>query len=63
FLQRFMAQVIRNVFGEEAYRAHLAEDDAVVQTALELLERISQLVVIDGRLTLPVHSPLTNENI
>ena len=60
---RFMAQVIRNVFGEEAYRAHLAEDDAVVQTALELLERISQLVVIDGRLTLPVHSPLTNENI
>ena len=60
---RFMAQVIRNVFGEEAYRAHLAEEDAVVQTALDLLERISQLVVIDGRLTLPVHSPLTNENI
>ena len=60
---RFMAQVIRNLFGEEAYRAHLAEDDTVVQTALELLERISQLVVIDGRLTLPVHSPLTNENI
>jgi hypothetical protein len=41
----------------------LSEDDAVVQTALELLGRISQLVVIDGRLTLPVHSPLTNENI
>ena len=58
-----MAQVIRNVFDEEAYRAHLADDDVVVQRALDLLGHISQLVVIDGRLTLPVHSPLTNENI
>ena len=60
---RFMAQVIRNVFGEEAYHAHLAAEDPAVQKALELLKHVSHLVVVDGRLTLPSNSTLTNENI
>ena len=58
-----MAQVIRNVFGEEAYHAHLAAEDPAVQKALELLKHVSHLVVVDGRLTLPSNSTLTNENI
>ena len=60
---RFMAQVIRNVFGEEGYHAHLAGQDPTVGKALNLLKHVSHLVVVDGRLTLPVNSTTSNENI
>lgn len=60
---RFMAQVIRNVHGEEAYHEHLAGEDSAVRKALDLLKHVSLLVIVDGRLTLPSNSTSTNENI
>jgi hypothetical protein len=60
---KFMAQVIRNVLGEEAYHAYLAGEDASVQKAMGLLKNVSHLIVVNGRLTLPPNSILLNENI
>lgn len=60
---RFMAQVIRNVHGEEAYHEHLAGEDSAVRKAVDLLKHVSLLVIVDGRLTLPSNSTSTNENI
>jgi carboxyl-terminal processing protease len=50
---RFMAQVARNVFGESAYHGYLAEEDKVVDEAIQWLQSAQDLEVINGRLTLP----------
>jgi cobyric acid synthase len=46
------AQVIRNLQGESAYYEYLAADDEEVLQALHWLRNKSDVVVIDGRLTL-----------
>lgn len=49
---RMTAQVVRNVAGEQAYHAYLAQDDKAVSRALFWLDNKADVVVVDGRLTL-----------
>ena len=49
---RMTAQVVRNVAGEQAYHAYLAQDDKTVARALFWLDNKADVVVVDGRLTL-----------